>query len=57
MKMKTMMMCETLRQAKKRGYLIDLVIEGKIILNLTLNKYFTIAWNGFICLRIGSHGG
>lgn len=33
MKMKTMMIYETLRQAKKRGYLIDLVIEGKIILN------------------------
>jgi hypothetical protein len=33
--------------------LIDVVIDGRIILESILTKYGVRIWNGFECLRIG----
>jgi len=42
---------------KERDSLPELGLEERITLKWTLEKQDTIAWNGFIWLRIGTTGG
>jgi hypothetical protein len=44
-------------EVKGRGHSEDLGVDGRIILDLILEKLFGKLWTGFICLRIGTSGG
>jgi hypothetical protein len=40
-----------------KSYSVDIVVDGKIILELILGKQGEKEWAGLICLRIGTSGG
>ena len=42
---------------RERNHLIDLAIDGNIILNCIFKKWNGEAWTGLICYRIGIGGG